>query len=219
VNTRAATPPAIQLTRRGAVWNDAHLASLCRTFDQQQCVKLGGFLEATLLDDIRAQVRRGAFHEFAHGSLATELRLEIGVCTGLLHFLTNDPQLFRLVESVSGCAGIRSFAGRVYRRFPGRHYDNWHGDATDARRLIGMSVNLSTEIYEGGVFEIRDVDTERPLASLPNVGFGDAILFRLSHALEHRVSSVRGACPKTAFAGWFFAELDFERVLRATTVA
>ncbi len=209
-------PPVIQMTRRGSVWNDADLAALHRTFDQQQCAKLSGFLEPTLVDDIRAQIERGEFREFAHGSLATELRLEIGICTGLLHFLTNDPQLFRLVESVSGCTDVRSFAGRVYRRFPGRHYDNWHADVADARRLIGMSVNLSVDIYEGGEFQIRDVETERPLASLQNVGYGDAILFRLSHSLEHRVSDVRGAFPKTAFAGWFFTDLDFEKVLHET---
>ena len=213
-------PPVIQMTRRGAVRNDADLAALCRTFDQHQCAKLSGFLEPALVDESRAQIARGEFREFAHGSLATELRLETGIGTGLLHFLTNDPQLFRLVESVSGCTDIRSFAGRVYRRFPGgQHYDHWHGDVADARRLIGMSVNLSADIYEGGVFEIRDVETARPLASLPNVGVGDAILFRLSHSLEHRVSGVRGAFPKTAFAGWFFAELDFEKVLREIEMA
>jgi 2OG-Fe(II) oxygenase superfamily len=205
----------IQMTRRGAVSNDADLAALRHAFAQQQCARLNGFLEPALVDEIRIQIERGEFREFAHGSLATELRLETGICTGLLHFLTNEPQLFRLVESVSGCTGIRSFAGRVYRRFPGgRHYDNWHGDVADARRLIGMSVNLSTDVYEGGVFEIREVETERLLASLPNTGFGDAILFRLSDSLEHRVSDVRGAFPKTAFAGWFFADLDFDNVLR-----
>lgn len=210
-------PPVIQMTRRGVVWNDAGLAALHRTFDRQQCVKLSGLLEPPLVDEIRAQIERGEFREFAHGSLATELRLEAGICTGLLHFLTNHPQLFRLVESISGCTGIRSFAGRVYRRFPnGHHYDNWHGDVADPRRLIGMSVNISAGIYEGGVFEIREVETERLLASLPNVGFGDAILFRLSDSLEHRVSDVRGAVPKTAFAGWFFAELDFDNVLHET---
>jgi hypothetical protein len=79
-----------------------------------------------------------------------------------------------------------------------------------------MSVNLSADVYDGGVFEIRDVGTERLLATLPNVGFGEAIIFRLSDAIEHRVSEVRGAFPKTAFAGWFFADLDFVQVLRDT---
>ena len=210
-------PPVIQLTRRGAMRNDAELDALRRTFDEQQCAALRGFLEPALLSEVQAQMERGEFREFAHGSLATERRLETGICTGLLHFLTNDPQLFRVVESVTGCTGIRSFAGRVYRRFPGRHYDNWHDDVVappEPRRLVGMSVNLSADVYTGGVFEIRDAETERLLASLPNVGFGDAILFRLSDSLEHRVSEVRGTLPKTAFAGWFLADhLDFDTIL------
>ena len=207
--------PVIQLTRRGAVSHDGDLAALQRAFAHQHCARLTGFLEPSLAAGIRAQLERGGFQEFAHGSLATELRLDDGVCTGLLHFLANDPRLFRLVETVSGCRDIRAFAGRVYRRIPGgHHHDSWHGDVTDPRRLVGMSVNLSAEVYEGGVFELRDVETEQPLASLPNVGLGDAILFRLSPALEHRVTDVRGSVPKTAFAGWFFSELDFEAVLR-----
>jgi hypothetical protein len=206
--------PVIQITRRGTVSNHAGVEFARRAFAAQHCVKLAGFLERTLVDDIQHQLAAGEFREFAHGSLATELRLESGVCTGLLHFLANDPRLFRVVESISGCAGIRAFAGRVYRRFPGgRHFDTWHGDVADRRRLIGMSVNLSAAPYQGGVFEIRDLETQRPLASLPNVGIGDAILFRLSDALEHRVSEVSGTAPKTAFAGWFFADLDFASVL------
>jgi hypothetical protein len=215
----SATPPVIQVTRRGTVSNDAGVAALRRTFAERHCAKLTGLLEPGLVDEVRAQIARGTFREFAHGSIATELRLDAGVCTGLLHFLTNDPRLFRVVESVSGCTAIRAFAGRVYRRLPGgRHHDSWHGDI-DGKRLVGMSVNLSAEIYDGGVFEIRAVDTQPPLASLPNVGFGDAILFRLSDALEHRVSGVRGESAKTAFAGWFFADLDFDKVLRETGAA
>jgi hypothetical protein len=208
-------PSPIQMTRRGTVCNDADLAELHRTFAAQHCVKLTGFLEPALADEVRAQIDRGTFREFAHGSIAAELRLDAGVCTGLLHFLTNDPRLFQLVESVSGRTGIRAFAGRVYRRFAGRHHVDWHDDLDD-RRLVGMSVNLSTDVYDGGVFEMRDAATERPLATLPNLGFGDAIIFRLSKALDHRVSEVRGAVPKTAFAGWFFGDLDFDRVLHDT---
>ena len=207
-------PPVIQLTRRAAVRDDADLAVLQRTFAQQHCARLSGLLEPALLVEIRFHIERGEFREFAHGAIATEQRLEPGIGSGLLHFLVNDPRLFRLVQDVSGCTGIGAFAGRVYRRFPGdRHYDHWHSDTHDARRLIGMSVNLSADVYEGGVFEIRDVESERPIASLPNVGVGDAILFRLTDALEHRVSNVSGRFPKTAFAGWFHAGLDYDKLL------
>ena len=209
-------PPVIQITRRGTVTNAAGLAPLQQTFADQHCVKLAGLLEPAVAADVQARIERGRFSEFAHGSIATELRLEPGVGTGVLHFLANDPHLFRLVEAVSGCRGLRAFAGRVYRRFPGgQHYDHWHDDA-DGRRQVGMSINLSAEPYEGGIFEIRDAASERVLAALPNIGVGDAILFRLADTVEHRVSDVRGVAPKTAFAGWFFADLDFAAALRST---
>jgi hypothetical protein len=37
-----------------------------------------------------------------------------------------------------------------------------------------------------------------------NTGFGDAILFRISKDLEHRVTEVVGEVAKTAYAGWFY---------------
>jgi len=202
-------PSALQLTRSGSVTLDTDLDQLRREFQTHHCVKLEALLAPALLASIQRQIERGTFHEFAHGSLATELRLATGTGTGLLHLVVNDPTLFGLVERVSGCAHIRSFVGRVYRRASGRgHFDGWHGDQTDPGRLVGMSINLSTETYLGGVFEIRDVHTRRVLGSLANVGFGDAILFRLSDDLEHRVGDVRGAFPKTAFAGWFLDHAD-----------
>jgi hypothetical protein len=205
-------PPVIQVTRRGTVSNDADIAALQRVFAERHCAKLTGFLDRSVLDEVHEQIDRGRFREFAHGSVAAEVRLDEGVATGLLHFLANDPRLFRLVERVSGCTGIRSFAGRVYRRFPGRHHVDWHDDR-DGRRLVGMSINLSADAYEGGILEIRDAVTHQPLAALPNVGCGDAILFRIAATIEHRVSEMRGTSPKTAFAGWFFADLDFDTVL------
>src|SRR5438552_16205534 len=104
--------------------------------------------------------------------------------------------MYRLVEDVSGCRPISFFFGRVYRRLPDlAHHDSWHSDLVEGRQ-IGMSLNLSARPYEGGIFEIREAATERRLAAIANVGPGDAILFRIDPALEHRVTDVRGVAPK-----------------------
>jgi hypothetical protein len=204
----------LQLTRSGAVRYDTDLASLRDVFSRQHCITLPALIEPHLLKRIHAEVERGEFRELAHGSIASELHLQPGVCTGLLQFLVNDARLYALVEDLSGCPRIQSFAGRVYRRYPDSgHHDSWHGDLYGGRE-IGMSVNLSTDVYEGGVFEIRNTESERTLASIANVGFGDAIFFRVSPALEHRVTDVRGARPKTAFAGWFRTKFDYLAALR-----
>lgn len=46
-------------------------------------------------------------------------------------------------------------------------------------------------------------DTRELLQEVRNTGFGDALLFRISENLVHRVQGVTGEHPKIAFAGWF----------------
>jgi len=194
---------AFRLTRTGPERRDQDVDALRETFDRQHCVKLPGFVEPQLLRQVHRLVAEAAFSEFVHDGIASELLMAAGVCTGVLDFLVNDPRLFEFIRAITGCAPIRAFVGRVYRRCPGTdHHDSWHDDL-GRQRMIGMSVNLSAEPYDGGTFEIRRFGGDTLIASLPNVGFGDAILFRIADGLEHQVTDVRGAVPKTAFAGWF----------------
>ncbi len=212
--------PILQLTKHGAQWLDKAAAGHAReTFRLQHCVRIPSLLEPSLLAWIQQQIARGTFYDKAHGTAATELCLEADASVGLLHFLVNDPALYELVEAIGDCDPIRSFFGRGYRHVPqGGHYHHWHGDVT-ADRFIGMSINLSTEPYEGGLFEIRYLDTDPPLASVHNVGPGDAILFRLGPTLEHRVTQVQGLFEKTAFAGWFRRAPDYHAELLSTRQA
>jgi hypothetical protein len=52
---------------------------------------------------------------------------------------------------------------------------------------------------------MRDKRTDRMLVDVANTGLGDAMLFRISEHLVHRITPVEGDAPKTAFAGWFEA--------------
>jgi 2-oxoglutarate-Fe(II)-dependent oxygenase superfamily protein len=206
VSAIAGAQPPFQLTRTGTACRTADVAALRRTFQQQHCIALPGFIEPVLLDRIHRLVSVSAFTEFAHDDLASELLMSDGGCSRVLNFLANDRHLFDFVRAISSCRPIRAFVGRVYRRCPNTdHHDSWHADLVH-HRLVGMSVNLSTEPYEGGTFELREAGAKAPIATLPNVGQGDAILFRIDPALEHRVTRVIGTVPKTAFAGWFVAD-------------
>jgi hypothetical protein len=205
--------PPLQLTRTGAVWHDRDLPMLQRTFAERRCVMLPSLLDPPLLTLVAREIARGRFAERAHGTIATELVLQPGVGLGLLQFVVNDPVCYRFVEMVTSSPPIRSFSGRVYRRYAERHHDSWHTDVIDDRQ-IGMSVNLTPAPYEGGVFEIRDAGTKRTLGTVANVGCGDAFLFRLAPSVEHRVTAVSGPIPKTAFAGWFLSEYDYQARLR-----
>ena len=198
----------LQLTARGAVADLTDAACLADEFSSRHCVTLRSFIPAPLLTQIHAALDTATFAERAHGAIATELCMSRNTCLGMLHFLVNDPAVFSFVERVTGVSGLRSFSGRVYRRLPAAHHDSWHSDIHPDRAL-GMSVNLSRERYDGGIFEIRDEDTGVVQGSLANVGFGDAILFRIAEGLEHRVTEVAGTAPKTAFAGWFGGARDY----------
>jgi hypothetical protein len=107
------------------------------------------------------------------------------------------------VETLTGCAPIARFSGRVYRMIPGpQHYDSWHSDSEE-ERLIGLSLNLSEEVFAGSIFQLRAVGSDRVLCEVANTGFGDAVLFRIAPDLLHRITPLEGAVPKTAYAGWF----------------
>ena len=209
----------LQLTARGAIRQAVPpaLSALRDEFRARRCVRVGSFIEPRLLSRIHEQMAGVAFVDRAHGSISSELCMPRNTCLGLLNFLVNDPAVFRFVEEVTGCRRLTFFVGRVYRMLAARnHFDSWHADL-HVDHEIGMSLNLGTEPYDGGVFEIRRADAAKPLAALANVGSGDAILFSIADDLEHRVSPVQGAVAKTAFAGWFGATRDYRDIMPRRT--
>jgi hypothetical protein len=66
-------------------------------------------------------------------------------------------------------------------------------------------MNLSTGVFRGGAFELRDRLTKNLSAQVNNTGFGDVLLFRISKDLQHRVTPIMEGVPKTACTGWFRA--------------
>jgi hypothetical protein len=213
----------IQFTRTGAALSsidlildsDIPLQSIREVFSAHHCVKVPGFLAADLSAEILAEMRAEDFYERAYkGVSASESCLrEDSAILSLLWFLVNDDQLFRLVEAVTGCPVIGSFQGRVYRFTESPdHRDDWHTDLVD-NRLVAMSVNLSSDPYDGGLLQIRDATSHEILHEEPNTGLGDALIFRLAPGLEHCVTNVTGNRPKTAFAGWFKSAPDFKTLL------
>ena len=140
--------------------------------------------------------------------------MKSGEASKLLFFLFNDEKLFEFVQQVTGCEQIGCFSGRVYRVIPGRsHYHVWHTDA-DKHRMVAGSINLSTEIYCGGALQIRKPQSEQVLHEVSNTGFGDAIFFRISPFLAHRLTDIKGTVAKTACAGWFQSKPNWTSFLK-----
>ena len=190
------------------------VAAMALEFGKRRCVTVPRLLAPPLVEWLHRQLATAPFAARTHAGMdSTELSLQNCTALGVLTFLVNDPAMLRFVERVSRQPALTRFNGRVYTRLPGVHGDTWHDDIRPDR-LVGMSINLSAGLYQGGVFEIRDTDSKRPLGAIANTGFGDAILFSIDDALQHRVSPLSGTIAKTAFAGWFGAMHDYNAELR-----
>jgi 2OG-Fe(II) oxygenase superfamily len=206
----------IQLTRSGTVVSASasEVENLRAEFGRQHCIQFSGLLEAGLVDFIQSEVDHAEFYPKIHKSIGVELSTAHHVLLPLLHILINDQKLFEIVHQITGCGRIGCFTGRIYRMMPrSDHYDSWHNDMVEDR-VVAMSINLSSEIYSGGILQIRDKYSQRIVHEVANLGFGDGIIFRLARSLEHRLTNVKGAVPKTAFAGWFKSQPDFLSVLK-----
>jgi hypothetical protein len=182
------------------------LEALQTEFAEFHTLHLRGFLHEELLRLIREKIRDEDFVPRPHGKIAMELAVDSKVNLGVhvLQLRMNDQGLANFMETVTGVAPLRHFEGRVYRMGPsGDHYDSWHDDVTESRR-IGVSINLSPAPYRGGTFIIKHHPSGQIIRPLPNLGPGDAIFFRVHPTLKHMVGRVEGDRSKTAFAGWFY---------------
>ena len=195
----------IQLARDRTRWDPAAAASARAHFDTHHWIKIRGLLAGPLLAEVQHAIRNASFTEVIHRGVtppSIDVCMEPNSTSALLELLCNDTTAFSAVEAITGCRPLTRFSGFVYRLSPGTgHHHNWHNDMIQNRR-VAMSVNLEPSPYEGGVLQIRRRESEEILAEVENVGAGDAILFRIDAALQHRATEVTSGV-KTAFAGWF----------------
>jgi len=178
-------------------------ATLQTAFRERHHLVLQSLVSEPLLKAIGGSLAQGTFDAADYAGVGSDLRLRGGGALEALHLAMNDPELLGTIERIVQAAPLSSFGGRVYRMLPGHeHVADWHDDL-HADRHIGLSINLSEVAYEGGLFQLRRLGSDTLIAEVHNTGLGDAILFRLSPDLQHRVTPVTGAFAKTAFAGWF----------------
>jgi hypothetical protein len=191
----------------------AHVDLMCASearghFDRHHWLKLPRLLGGPLLEHVQREIARSTFVEVRHTTVTPP---SIDVCmmpnavSAMLELVCNDPAVLRTVETITACGPLVRFNGFVYRLSPGTgHHHNWHNDVVHGRR-VAMSINLEPEPYEGGILLIRERDTQRVVAEVENTAAGDAVLFRIDPAYQHRATPVTGGV-KTAFAGWFRSE-------------
>jgi hypothetical protein len=215
------------------------LAHAHAAFHASHALLLNRFVERTLLEEWQRRIDAAPFvdrvakGEWGDRTPSVDQRIDDRAAWGGCIFAMNDPALFATVERVTGCVPIGSFFGSIYRIVAGRrHFHSWHNDL-DGNRLVALSVNLSPNGYRGGVLQIaarkeeaagREATIDTPggrpmLAEIANTGWGDAVIFEISEALEHRVNEVEAGPDKTAFAGWFVRSPSRSEWLRAPVAA
>jgi hypothetical protein len=198
----------LQLTKHGVV-RYGKLDALRDRFDTQHCVVLENLLEPALLEKIQRHIERAQWRNsaFEDGFAGTEFTLDEPVTCNLLSLLLNNPEFLNVIRIITSCTQITDFSGRIYRMTAGpQHHLSWHNDIDlKQNRQVGFSMNLSADVFRGGTFELRNRSSLEQLAQVNNTGFGDALLFRISADLQHRVTEVVDSVPKTACAGWFRA--------------
>jgi hypothetical protein len=200
----------IQLTRQGLNFTggEQDLDALRREFDRRNCLLLENFLHPEIVSLLLPMIRTATFRP-EHHDVGSELQMEPNVALHLLSFLANDLKLFNLVQKITSCSRVGCFSGRVYKLIPDpAHILDWHDDMKAPGRLIALSLNLGTAPFRGGILQIRERSGGRILSEVANTGFGNAVIFKISPDLEHRVTQLQGDAPRISFAGWFWADPD-----------
>jgi hypothetical protein len=191
----------IRLSGNGVV-NSADTTALELEFKRTRTFRIPGLMQNDVLDSLLDRLDRCVWTVREHKKIGVEGAPEDPVVAFSLNFLANRPEFLETIRRITGIQEIKAFKGRIYRLADSTHYDSWHTDGAGGR-LVGMSVNLGRTPYAGGVFRLREIDSDGILCELPNTGTGDAIFFQISEKLEHMVTAIEGTIPKTAFAGWF----------------
>lgn len=195
----------IQIDKTGMFADPADVERSRVEFQASSYARLPKFFGPRFLDCILDLSERGHWKPINRKGFDSCLELSPGSALDVLYFVINWPNVLDIVHRITGCGPFSWFDGHVYRMAPDAgHHDEWHTDNTNGR-LVAMSVNLSLHEYEGGLLQIRGRGAPHTLCEVANVGLGDALLFRISENLVHRVTEVHGTSPKTAFAGWFYA--------------
>jgi hypothetical protein len=181
------------------------IGSLREELAQRHAVVLRGFLDEEERDWVVRQLEGASFNQ--HTIAATgkiELLMEPNSLSAFLLFKLCNPEMFALVEALTGCEPAGTFSGRTYRMLPGAgHVSPWHDDAVQGR-LAAFTINLSPHPFEGAKLQVKDAESDELLTEIDDLEFGDAVLIQVSRAYQHRNSPLLGTVPKTSYAGFFY---------------
>lgn len=183
-------------------------------FSRQDYIRLPGFFDRDLIAKVLPRIAEAEFVVRTHDRVGSEWVMKTNPVKAALIWLVNASELVRTIRLITGCDDVGYFDGRVYRLDPAPDQSfDWHDDCHEATRRLALSVNLSEQTYSGGTLQIREKSAPEEIATVPNVGPGDAVLFRIASHLHHRVMPVTGDVPKLSFTGWFRAGPSYHSII------
>ena len=213
----------LQITQSGTISKTEDQSDRLRQeFAQRHCVILPQLFAPGLVRTLLQQIESAKFYRNrVKDDLKREFALDLTICKNdialhVVHFVLNNPHVFRAIEEITGCSRIGSFGARIYCGLPnGHHHLDWHDDTDCPERLLGLTINLSAKPYDGGAFQLRDKNSRQIICELQKVKPGDALVFRIAPTLQHRVTRVEGQNSRTSAAGWFLSAPDYRTALRS----
>ena len=184
----------------------AVLARARAAFDDASALTLPAALEPAFLRTILAICRRGPFVPEHIGRIGWRTVEERDAAGAALRFALERPAFVRWLEAATGCETLRRLAGLVAEIGADTGQElGWHNDLHEGAldRRLAVTIHLSDEPYDGGVFEMRDEASGRLLVQEGALPPGSVMLFRIDNRLRHRVTPVTSGGPRRVFAGWY----------------
>jgi len=174
-------------------------------FSKHRAIACSNAIEPGLLATLMRLCREGSFapdevEGLGHREVESPQRVGLSISLAL-----KRGNLIDWVERVTGCGPLETVEGRVVRALANNHDQLlWHDDLDDPRRRLAITINLSEQTYEGGLFELREKSSRTLLASHHHLEPGTALIFDVAYDIEHRVLPVTSGGPRCVYTGWFF---------------
>ena len=181
--------------------------SLKADFAERACLVFDDVFEPTLLDWLMDKADGATFVDDdvrGLGTRAIESPQRVG---SALSVMLERRNWLDWLEAVTGIAPLRAMAGRLTQhRANGTDQLDWHDDRTDPSRQLAVVINLSSNRFDGGLFEMRRVGEACPYFAFQHRKAGSLMVFAVRPDLQHRVRPVTSGGPRRTFAGWLLSE-------------
>ncbi len=212
----------IQISQnKTSIINQDNLDKLKKIFEKEHVIVLQDLLAPSLRGFIEMQFQKADYLKKTHVGKENYIIGEEFVLNkqsmlySMFLLLMNTNEYLDAIRYITGLDNIKSFSGRIYKLDASDDcFDNWHNDIVSKEgRLVGLSLNLSSNSYEGGHFMIKEKNQENIIKEISYKDWGSAHIFRIDKKLVHKVSKVTGEVPRIAYAGWFMSEIGFKDYL------